>query len=250
MTQIRETRCLTAGQIETVMNNWFKILNIDSHKVLFKGKPNFSSENIKQWNLPHLTKFADNYVLYECVRKCHPNLYIITIETDKFDKINLQACIWFYHYFDDKVYKTQTERPEVFICPAYVITDAMYLHVPINLIPCLYRFVPLPDVYPMIGSRNILFSMTYDYTLLDPSEITGTRQYSIVLDSDPVIKILNALPGDTIQYKRILCEGSPYGEYYRRTVLSTVTDVNVIAPSGICNGKVLGNDKGNSNESE
>lgn len=237
MSQIRETKCLTPKQIEIIMNNWAKIFKFDSMTKLYNGKPVFSTENIKKWKLPHLTKFADNYTLYECKRSGHPNMYFITIETDKFDKVNIQACIWFYHFFEDIVYKTQKARPEVYICPAFVVTDAMFLHVPTNLVPCMYRFAPLPTVYPLIGSKNTLFSMTYDYTLLTDEDLNGTRKYSIILDNDPVIKILNALPGETIQYKRVLCEGSPYGEYYRRTVVSTVTDINIIAPSGICNGK-------------
>lgn len=239
MSQIRETRCLTPTQIDIIMNNWFSILGISSTKVLYNGKPVFSSENCKKWNLPHITKFANNYTLYEARRDNQPNFYFITIETDKFDKVNLQACIWFYHYFEDEVYKTQTERPEIFICPAFVITDAMYLHVPINLIPCMYRFVPLPDIYPMIGSANILYSMTYDYKVLSSEELAGTRLYSQLLDHDPMVKVLNAIPGDTIQYKRVLNEGTAYGEYYRRTIVSTVTDVNIISPSGICNGKII-----------
>lgn len=239
MTQLRETRCLTTGQIETIIKNWCTVLNVSKCTVIDNKKPNFSHENIEKYNLPHLTKFASNYTLYGFERKNLPTIYAIVIETDKFDKINIQACIWYYHFFQDNIYQTQQTRPEVFICPAFVITDAMYLHVPINILPCMYRFVPLPDLYPLIGSRNVLYSMTYDYKILDKSELGGTRKYSIVLDSDPIIKVLNAIVGDTIQYKRVLCEGSPYGEYYRRTVESTVTDVNVISPSGICYGKTL-----------
>lgn len=240
MTQLRETKCLTPAQIEIIINNWATVLGATSKKVLYKGKPIFSAENIKQWNLPHLTKFADNYVLYEFTRNNKPSLYIITIETDKFDKVNIQACIWFYHYFEDKVYKTQTVRPEVFICPCFVVTAAMFNHVPINIIPCMYRFVPIPDIYPMIGSKSMLYSTTWDYRRLEPEEVMGTREYSIILDFDPLVKILNCIPGDTIQHKRVLCEGSPYTEYYRRTVVSTVTDINAIAPSGICYGKYQG----------
>lgn len=240
MSQLRETKCLTTEQIDTIIHNWSKILGAHSITTLYKGKPVFSTENINQWNLPRLTKFAENYVLYELDVKNGPNLYLITIETDKFDKVNIQACIWFYHFFSDKVYKTQNTRPEVFICPAFVVTDAMFHHVPVNIIPCIYRFVPLPTIYPMVGSKNTLFSSTWDYKRLELEEIQGTREYSLMLDSDPLVKILNALPGDTIQYKRVLFEGSPYTEYYRRTVQSTVTDVNIIAPSGVCYGKIQG----------
>lgn len=240
MAQLRETKCLTTNQIDAIITNWTNILGATSSKVLYRGKPVFSAENIKQWHLPHITKFANNYVLYELTVKDNPKLYIITIETDKFDKVNIQACIWFYHYFDDVVYKTQNSRPEVFICPCFVVTPAMFNHVPINILPCIYRFVPLPEIYPLIGSRNGPWAMTWNYRRLTEEEVQGTRLYSIMLDSDPVVKILNCVPGDTVEHKRVLCEGSPYTEYYRRTVQSTVTDVNAIAPSGICYGVYQG----------
>lgn len=240
MSQLRETKCLTPNQIDAIITNWSNILGATECKVLYKGKPVFSLENIKQWHLPHITKFANNYVLYELTIKDSANLYIITIETDKFDKVNIQACIWFYHYFEDKVYKTQNSRPEVFICPCFVVTPAMFNHVPINLLPCIYRFVPLPELYPLIGSRSGPWGMTWDYRRLTEEEVKGTRSYSIMLDSDPVVKIMNGVPGDTIEHKRVLCEGSPYTEYYRRTIQSTVTDINAIAPSGICYGRYQG----------
>lgn len=240
MAQLRETKCLTSGQIDTIISNWATVLKATSCTALFKGKPVFSLENIKQWHLPHITKFANNYVLYELKFKNEPNLYIITIETDKFDKVNIQACIWFYHYFDDIVYKTQNARPEVFICPCFVVTAAMFNHVPINILPCIYRFVPLPEIYPSLGSRNGPWAMTWEYRRLSEAEVQGTRSYSIMLDSDPVVKIINGIPGDTIEHKRVLCEGSPYAEYYRRTIQSTVTDINAIAPSGICYGVYQG----------
>lgn len=236
MAQIRVTKCLSPTQITTIMDNWKEVFGASKHEIMFNGKPVFSSENIKKWKLPHLTKFADNYTLHRYDIPNKPSIYIIVLETDKFDKVNLQACIWFYHIFQDTVYKTQSVYPEIYISPAFVVTPAMYNHVPINLVPCMYRFVPLPEVYPMIGSKNMLYSMTWDYKILNKSEITGTREYSILFDSDPIVKILNAVVGDTIQYKRVLCEGSPYGEYYRRTIVNTMRDIHTIAPSGICSG--------------
>lgn len=238
MAQIRETRCLTEKQINTVLDHWWTVLGLTSHKKLYDGKPVFSAENEKKWNLPHLTKFADHYMLWECKGDSDITFYFIILEATRFDKVNIQACIWFSHYFEDTVYQTQTVRPEVFICPAYVITDAMLIHVPVNILPCMYRFVPLPVIYPMLGGRNSIFSMTYDYILIDPSDVDNPKKYSLILDSDVAVKILNAIPGDIIQCKRVLFEVSPYGEFYRRIVTSTVTDVSEMAKSGICQGAI------------
>ena len=248
MAQIRETKCLSKNQIGNIMNNWATIFGASKRTILYEGKPVFSAENIKKWNLPHLTKFAENYTLHKYeFSDNQPSIFILVIETDKFDKINIQASVWFYHFFQDEVYKTQTKRPEIYISPAFVVTPSMYNHVPINILPCMYRFVPLPEVYAMIGSKNTIYSMTWDYRILTDAELEGTREYSQLFDSDPIVKILNAVPGDTIQYKRVLCEGSPYGEYYRRKIINTMTDVHLIAPSGICIGAYKYNElmKGN-----
>lgn len=236
MSQAQETKCLTKKQIDTVLKNWFKILNIKEHKVLSSGKPVFSKENEEKWGLQHITKFADNYTLYRADGNEVGPLFFIVVETDKFDKLNISACSWYYHFFENEINK-ESKRPQVFICPAFVVTDSMLLHVPINIIPCLYRFVSLCEVYPMIGSEEGLYGMSYDYEIVKDAVMPyNGRTYSIVYDKDPMVKILNALPGDIIQYKRILSEASPYGEYYRREVISTANDVNIIAPSGICYG--------------
>lgn len=258
MSQLQETRQLTSSQIETIMQNWFKVLNVKSHKVLASGKPVFSKENEQKWNLPHITKFANNYTLYRC--ECNESLstcddvskkndsarptksdplFFIVLETDKFDKLNISACIWYYHLFEDEL-DNKRKRPQVFICPAFVVTDAMLQHVPINVLPCLYRFVSLCDLYPMLGSKNGLFGMSYDYKIIGSSkdiESCNGRVYPVVFDYDPMARALNALPGDIIEYKRILFEAHPYAEINRREVTSTMSGVNVIAPSGICFGK-------------
>lgn len=243
MTQAQETKCLSPKQIETVMTNWFKILNVKRHSIMSSGKPVFSKENEEKWGLQHITKFADNYTLYKCeMSNDEPNMYFIVLETNKFDKLNISACCWYYHLFENELDKSY-RYPRVYICPAYVVTDTMLLHVPVNVLPCLYRFVSLCEVYPIIGSSEQLYGLSYDYKILPPNSLESNltyngRAYTTIYDYDPMVKILNALPGDIIQYKRVLNEGSPYGEYYRREVTSTVSEINIIALSGLCNGFV------------
>ena len=245
MSQAQEIRCLTKEQIETVMKNWCKILNLSNLKTIFTGKPVFSKHNEELYGLPHITKFADNYTVYEAL--CNGNgssndsgaynMYFIVLEADKFDKLNVSACCWFYHLFEDKINKNGINgRPQVYICPAYVITDTMFLHVPVNIIPCLYRFASLAEMYPMIGSKEGLFGMTYDYKIIPFEPAYNGRIYPTIFDYDVIVKILNAVDGDIIQCKRVLSEGSPYGEYYFRRVMSTVSEINIINPSGLCNG--------------
>lgn len=238
MSQAQETKCLSKKQIETTLKNWFDILGITKYEILSQGKPVFSKENEEKWKLQHITKFADNYTLYRGDGNEVGPMFFIIIETNKFDKLNISACSWYYHIFENEIKNDpKYKRPQVYICPAFVVTDTMLLHVPINVLPCLYRFVSLCELYPMIGSSEGLYGLSYDYTLIKDSAMPyNGRSYSIIYDRDPIVKILNALPGDVIQYKRVLSEGSPYGEYYRREVVSTTNDINIISPSGICMG--------------
>ncbi len=253
MSQLQETRCLTPEQIKTTLTNWFKILHVNSYEVLSEGKPVFSKENEEKWKLPHITKFADRYTLYRCVTevpKPHDDykevqqpkvLFIITLETNKFDKLNISACIWYYHLFEKELDHT-LERPQVFICPTFVVTDTMTLHVPTNVFPCLYRFISLCEMYPMIGSRTGMFGMTWDYKNVvnkDGNKIVpdNGREYSTIYSFDLIVKVLNALPHDIIQCKSVRNEGTAYGQYDRREVIDTTNDINIISPSGICDGR-------------
>lgn len=233
MSQAQEVICLTTEQIDTVINNMFTILKLSNKKEIFRGKPVFSRENEEKYKLPHITKFANNYVVYEGKLESDAYMYIITIEADKFDKLNISACSWFYHLFEQNIDKSSL-RPQVYICPAFVVTDTMLLHLPLNVIPCAYRFMSLAEAYPLIGSKNHLYGLTFDYKIVPYEESYNKRKYPIIFNSDIIVKILNALDGELIMCRRIMYDTSPYGEYTIRQVQSTMTDINVIDLSGIC----------------
>lgn len=245
MTQAQEVRCLSVEQIETTMKNLCHILKLTDMKEIYKGKPIYSQEYETKYKLAHITKFADNYRVYKAIGtdpengKDKYNMYFIVLEATKFDKLNISACAWFYHKleFDKNINKDGVNgRPQVYICPAYVVTDQMFLHIPTNIIPCLYRFMSLAAAYPLIGSKNGLFGMTYDYKIIPYEPLYNGREYPVIYDYDIIVKILNALPGELICCKRVLSEGSPYGEFYVRRIVPTASDVNVISPSGLCDG--------------
>lgn len=248
MSQSQEIKCLNKEQIETTVQNLCGILKLNKPKTIFTGKPVYSKQNEELYGLTHITKFADNYTVFEAESKENYNgkkynMYFIVLEADKFDKLNVSACAWFYHLFEDKIYKDGINgRPQVYISPAYVVTDTMFLHIPMNIIPCIYRFVSLAEMYPMIGSKEGLYGLTYDYKIIPYVKPYNGREYPTIFDYDVMVKVLNAVNGDLICCKRILNEGSPYGEYYIRRVVSTVNDTSMINPNGICNGNVSNSD--------
>lgn len=239
MSQAQEVRCLNKEQIDTTLKNLCGIMSLTNLKKIFEGKPVFSKELEQKYKLAHITKFADNYTVYEAQHTGSDKyfMYFIILEATKFDKLNVTACSWFYHLFENNIdMHGHNGRPQVYISPAYVVTETMFLHIPMNILPCLYRFASLTEMYPMIGSKNGLYGLSYDYKIIPYEDLYNGRSYSLIFDSDVIVKILNAVVGDLICCKRILCEGSPYGEYYLRQVAATASDANIIDPSGICDG--------------
>lgn len=233
MSQALDVVCLNKTQIKTVLNNLAKVLGLSNQKVLFDGKPEFSKANEEKWNLPHMTKFADNYTLYKYDLDKEP-FYILTLETDKFDRFYIHACCWFWHLMEDDL-KNKYTRPHLYLCPAYTVTPGMLLHVPTNTFPCNYRFVSLVEMYPMLGSPNCLYGMTYDYEIIPYEECYSGRKYAFIKDSDVMVKILNGMEGDLIRCKRVMFEVSPYSEYTFRTVIKDSDNARQeMSPSGIC----------------
>ena len=246
MAQAEETRCLTKEQIKTTMDNYIKINKLEDVKIIDSGKPVFSRETEAKYNIPHITMFADNYTVYQTkatdpISNNKYNLYIIILEATKFNKLFVSATIFFYkkHIEGNIDPNGFNGRPQVILAPAFRVTEQMTSHIPINVLPCLYRFVSIVDFYPMIGSKNGLFGLSRDYEIIPFEPLYNGREYPIMFDSDPMAKLLNAIPNDIIKCKICRAEGfSVYDEYYFRRVESTNNDVGVIAPSGICEGNI------------
>lgn len=244
MSQHAETRCLSKDQIKTTMDNYIKVNNLSDVKIIDSGKPVFSKENIAKYNLTNITMFADFYTVYSTkavdpVSKEKYPLFIIVIEATKFNKLFISATIFYYkkHIEGNINPNGFNGRPQVILAPAFRVTEQMTRHIPINILPCLYRFVSIVDFYPMIGSKNGLFGLSRDYEVLPYTPLYNGREYPVIFDYDPMAKLLNTLAGDVIKCKICRAEGqSVYDEYYFRRVVSTQNDVGKIAPSGICEG--------------
>jgi hypothetical protein len=235
--QAQSIICLNKDQIKIVLKNWFEVLELTNVKILKnEHNPEFSQENIKKYNLPHITKFADNYQLIQTENKDGIKHYFFIIEATKFDKLYLSAIVGYWYLISEDVLNSykNTSHPIVFVCPAYVITESMHLHIPVNLLPCLYRFVSLCEIYPRLGSVET-FGLAYDLKLLpkETKSVTG-YDYAEILDTDVDVKIVNGLSGEVIRVKRVLFEGSPYSEYYYRRIINTNINIHGVNPNGIC----------------
>ncbi len=232
MSQSQEIRCLNKEQIQSTMDNMFKLRKLDTQEKIFEGKPSFSKKLMEEHNLEHYTKFADNYIVWKGTRKDGSVEIFVTIETDHFDKQNILAVSGLYHMFSK--YVVNKTRPNISLCPAFVVTDSMFNHISKNTIPCTFRFFSLCEVYPMIGSRTRMFKLTYDYELAEYTKPYNNKEYTTINSRDPMVKALNGLPGELLICKRIIYDVTAYSEYQIRLITSTIENPDIIDPSGIC----------------
>jgi hypothetical protein len=247
MSQAREVVCLDKQQIKATIEHLCESMNLETPKEIFSGKPSYTKELEQKYNLKHITKFASNYYVYESHGKDDDGedyaMYFITLEAQAVDKQNILACEWFYHLFDsnispDGVMIHGRRVPQVYICPAYVISDTLFAQCPTNIFPCLYRIATLTEMYPNIGSNTARFGMVYDYVINNSRDKHLLKDFSILNDGDVLVKILNAVPGDVIDAIRVMNEVSAYQEPTSRVVVSNETDIGYMRMSGLCDGRV------------
>jgi hypothetical protein len=218
------------------MKNWLDVLQLKNSKILKSDhNPEFSQENMRKYDLPHITKFADWYQLIRAEDSDGKPYFFFVIEAQRFDKLFLSAIIGYWHVISDEVTALADDgRPHVFVCPAYVVTESMMIHTPISLLPCLYRFVSLCEIYPRLGSEKP-FGYISELQLLPKSTRARTGyDYTEILDNDVDVKIVNGLPGEVLKCRRVLFEGVPYSEFYYRRIISTVSNIKGMNQNGIC----------------
>jgi len=227
---------LNKDQIQTTLTNLFAALDLENlTKLNDETHPSFSDDNIKKHKLPHINKFAKNYLLYRLEKKVDKSpMFFFVIEADKFDILHFRACVGWWYMIKHEI--GNSHHPQIYVCSNFMFTPLMKAHIPINIFPCLYRVISLCEVYPRIGSKTNLFGLSFDMKIVD--EIIHDRELPLILDSDVDVKILNALPGDVIRCRRIFLEEFPYGEYYFRKVKSTSTNIAAMLPSGLCFGTI------------
>ncbi|MDR2416308.1 MAG: hypothetical protein LBD75_07080 [Candidatus Peribacteria bacterium] len=226
---------LDKKQIEVILKNWFQVLDLTDRKMLkSEAKPSFSSDIVKKYNIPHITKFAEWYTLYELSHKnTKEKYYFFIVEDNKFEKLHLHAIMAYWNLISGNIVKS--DRPHVFVCVNYLVDVT---HIPTNLLPCLYRFVSLCELHPRLGSENAVKGFVYQIKEVNPKDIklNTHKTYGRILSSDVDVKMCNGIPGDVIVCKRVLFETAPYVEYGYRSVESVKSSVIGMDLSGISPG--------------
>ena len=252
MTQIlSSTLRLTPEQVETTIQNLAKCRHFTIVERLTKDecKPSYSEENVRKMKalgqeVNKITKFADNYIIYkfskpeknesvEELLKYNKDAkikgldrdvvnFVIVIDEDKFDKQFMLACSAFWPLIVENTNKN--EKPEVIVCPNNLITTAISKHFNVELFPIKCSIFSLCDVYPLIGSKNQMFGFTKNYEVIEYEPLYNKLDYAVVMDNDPVVKILGAKAGDLIVCQHLLFETSPYWEYTIRRVKESIKE--------------------------
>lgn len=247
--QTQRVIALTDEQRKTTLKNWFDILELEDIKELVSEKhPSFKKTDVKKYALKAITNFGDYYWVYRGTHKhTKKHYYFCIVHATKFVVLNLRACSAYYPLFKDDI-ETITGYdmkaiPRLFLCTTYTMAEGVRNHVASDIFPCLYRFMPLPDLYVLIGSKNpdSRFGLAFDYKLTrnpNPRHSNGL-EYACIYDTDVIARMLNANEGDIITHKRLLWEnGSVYSEIYNRIVKRTPSNLKHILPDGKCFGNM------------
>lgn len=266
MTQLLSSSIkLNKDQVDIVISHLAEIRHLTKITKIFEGKPNYGQsdiDNLKKllppdFDFVKITKFADSYTIYvlsdpkptpntKDILNYNPdakvlnlnkrNEILIVLDTDKFDKQHYLGILGLW----PKFYKYLEENSDDVLCPVTItstniITQAIGKHfINTAILPCTYRLFSLCEVYPLIGSKNVLWSgMNYDFELLEYEPLYNKGKYSIIYDNDPVVKIMNATKDQLIICKQINNEISPYSEYCIRQVKQQLNDIESLDVSGL-----------------
>lgn len=204
-------------------------MKLPKPELKFQGPLKITKDDIARYNLNGISSDADSYELWEC----KDQFYFIVVYATKIEVKNFIACEWFNHLFKDFV--KGVDRPKVYLCSAATIDKNKYSKIPTHLLKCPYRFVIIPKLHPITGSKSGLNSYILEYELLDTKDRAfNNRDYSEILASDPVVKIVNALPGELIRYKYIASDaGNVFSAYKIRRVTETRTKLGYFDGSGL-----------------
>jgi hypothetical protein len=240
MSQRIAVQSLNELQIITTLTNLCLVRKLSPPELMFSGKPEFGQDTITKYNLVKITKFADNYRLYKASSDSHTEYFIIVENKGSFVKEHINACVWFYHIFiKSDPHHDDDPFPKITIMTAFVTTTKIISHVKENIMPCKYRFISMPMIYPRIGSRTQIFGLAYDLELIDYVALPNGREYPLIYDDDIDVLILNGLVGQLVKCKRIFNDGSPFSEYSIRQIIEVRKTLDVIPKSGLCDGTTI-----------
>lgn len=239
---------MTEEQVKTCIENLVQIMRLKPLKLIHDGEVSPDPAEITKYNLREAGDYADKYQLFESPDE----FYFLIIYAKKFSQSYILNCDWFDHIFKPFVYGVS--HPKVYLCINIELSEKEYNSIPMGILKCPYRFVVLPDLYPVIGSEGGLKASVISYERIDREELMKDNTIEIVSNEhgehpktfshkffpkiqagDVGVKLVNALPGELIRVRIILNDNfSPYTEYQIREVESHRESISFMDPSGLC----------------
>ena len=216
-----------------------KIRGLDAPQLISSSKPKYSQDLCKKYDIPFITKFADKYLSFMATRNgkndVRTNEAFVVVFANKVDVYNLIACAAiYYEHFLGKI-DNSAKHPHFNIMPAFTVSEALRSHYKDDILPdCNYRIFSLTELYPIIGSKNMPFKLTYNYKVHPFQETHNGKEYVKIFDDDPIVKLLNALPGELITCNALSYDDAIFSQTLIRQVEEKQTNIHKIAPSGVC----------------
>lgn len=219
---VKETICLTHEQVLNNLNNLSQIMKLPKLELKYEGK-------LKEYKTT--LKLAECYELYECKNE----FYFIVVYASNFNIQYFQACSYFEKMFHESV-KTP-ERPKIYLCSAFTISKTNLKSLSMDILSVPFRFILIPSIHPLTGSKSLLQAHIMSYELLKTKDVAfNGKDFPLIMDSDPAVKLVNALPGELIRYKEVILDnGKPYTQYKIRRVVKTKSSIKEISNSGLAN---------------
>ena len=199
---------LSESQTSTVIENICKLRHLEKPKEVFSGKPKWEESVLKEHGYEKFGKFAENYRVL--IAKGNPSECFIIVDTGKsFEKYTILACANLKHLFIEHI-DTTIKRPLVSICFTSSITNKQLVELNTEIFNFPYRFMILPELYFVCGSKTKIGSLTGEYELMEYEKTYNEKEYALINSNDPLIIAMNGIPGDLFKYSQLMFDTGVY----------------------------------------
>lgn len=165
------------------------------------------------------------------------NEIVVVIKDDKFNRQHFLGLPKLFYKIEPYLSENDLASDEclITIITTYAISEKISTHVDDQTFPCNYRVMSLIDIFPLLGSKQgvakLGFTRNYEVCKYQPYE--NHKEYTIIKDSDVMVRILNAYEGDLICCQVLIQDTSPYYEWHFRKVVGSIHDNNLSDTSGL-----------------
>lgn len=208
---------LSTEQVNTVINNICKLRHLTELKEVFNGKPKFTDKELAEYGYEKFGKYADNYRVLIASNNEHSECFIIVDIGKTFEKYTIMACANLLHLFSKQV-NTDSEKPMVSICFNSNVPAKQLAEINGKIFNFPYRFIVLPALYFVCGSKTKIGGLTSEYEILPFQPTYNGKDYAVIMSNDPLIIAMNGIPGELFKYSQLLFDTGVYKTVYIKRI--------------------------------